>query len=66
MKKPWLALYHSRFFAFIGSQTRKEDKKPFVYKPESTLKWCVFLMKREHNRCTARAEDIWTSLMHVS
>ncbi|MBG9819696.1 hypothetical protein ABE33_13640 [Bacillus safensis] len=66
MKKPWLALYHSRFFAFIGSQTRKRRQKTLCIKPESTLKWCVFLMKRTHNRCTARAEDIWASLMHVS
>ncbi|KIL21165.1 hypothetical protein B4134_1926 [Bacillus safensis] len=44
----------------------KEDKGLFIYKPESTLNWCVFLMKRAHNRCTARAEDIWASLMHVS
>ncbi|SPR94194.1 hypothetical protein PAE4_30646 [Bacillus altitudinis] len=44
----------------------KEDKELFVYKSESTLNQCVFLMKRAHNRCKARAEDIWASLMQVS
>lgn len=54
------------FCVLLVRKHAKEGKELFVYKPESTLQWCVFLMKKAHNRCTARAEDIWTSLMHVS